>query len=118
MKRLLAIPVILMLLGGVAYAIGVTGSVDVWENFSSTFISSADNTVVKNTPGTLIRIKVSGGTLGDLVVYDNTTCEGTIVDNVVSADLADGVVMPYGRKMTTGICVYTSSAMKLVVIYK
>lgn len=119
MRRIACVAIALVLLGcGLAYAVEVTGSVETREGYTSTLTTAADNNVIKAAPGVLARIKVSGGTLGDMVVYDNTTCAGTLVDNVVTADLADGQNFEYGRKMTTGICVYTSSAMKLLVVYK
>jgi hypothetical protein len=94
---------------------------EIVEGNSSRFISSADNTVVKSGSGYLAGIKISGGTLGTVTIYDNTTCAGTgttIVDNVASTDISAGLVMPYGRWMSTGICVYTSAATNLVVFYK
>jgi hypothetical protein len=95
---------------------------EIVEGNSSRFISSADNTVVKSGSGYLAGIKISGGTLGTVTIYDNTTCTGaettSVVDNVASTDISAGLVMPYGRWMSTGICVYTSAATNLVVFYK
>ena len=90
----------------------------VYETYQKSFISSADNTVIKSSSGVLAGIKVSGGTFGSIIVYDGMTCSGTIVDNVASTEIYAGLVMPYGVAMSNGICVYTSAATKLVVIYK
>jgi hypothetical protein len=94
------------------------GLTTIQEAYESRFISSADNTVVKAGPGILAGIKVTGGTMGTVTVYDNTTCAGTVIDNAASTDIYAGLAMPYGSRAANGICVYTSAATKLVVIYK
>jgi hypothetical protein len=92
---------------------------EIVEGNSSTFISSADNTVVKSSSGVLVGIRISGGTLGDITVYDNGVgCSGPVVDNVATADLSAGQVIPYGRVMANGICVTTGAATRAYISYR
>ena len=118
MKRLLIIAAILVLAGTVASAIDRYPTRDILEGNTSALITTADNNVVKASAGYLAGIRISGGTIGDVVVYDCTACAGTPVDNVASADAYVGLTMPFGRAMLYGICVYTSAATKVYVSYR
>lgn len=110
-----------LILGTVFAAEGDGPSQGIWvtrEAYDSKFISSADNTVIKSSPGILAGIKVTGGTMGTVTVYNGATCTGTVIDNAASTDIYPGLPMPYGIRMSNGICVYTSAATRLVVVYK
>lgn len=119
MKYLLLAVSLLLAVVAVAFAgpAGFPEATLVSEGYSYSNITTSDNTVVKTGAGVLAGIVVAGGTVGAVTVYDNTTCSGTTVvpttDNVYF-----GQIIPAGVSVTRGICVTTSAATKLLVIYK
>lgn len=122
MKKILFVVLALVIMAGpMAFAAGpgpAQGTFHVLEGYFPVRISTATSTVIKASPGYLAGIKVSGGTLGTVTVYNGTTCTGTVIDNVASTEIYAGLIMPYGAWMSTGICIYTSAATHLVVLYK
>lgn len=81
-----------------------------------THISTATTTVVKNQPGTLKYIIVTGGTAGTIVVYDNTAGSGKVIASFDSTNtLAD---YKFCCKFNIGLTVVTGGATKVSVVYQ
>ncbi len=113
MRRLILLLILgLTVLGFPSFA----GDVAVFESYKYLNVTTADNTVVKAAPGILAGIAVNGGTMGQIIVYDNTVCAGTIYATVASPTA--GSTIPGGVKFTTGICVNTADNTNITVVYQ
>lgn len=71
-------------------------------------ISSATTTVVKSGAGHINSIRVIGGTLGNVTVYDNTSGSGTVICPTVTP-VANGVLIE-DVDFTTGLTIVTAAA--------
>jgi len=115
MRRILVLIVfVLLICVGVAHAVEMTGTVK--EAYSYRNITTADNTVLGTSRTYLAGINVNGGTMGQIVVYDNTTCSGATI-GTIAAPYA-GQVIPYGILTNNGLCISTGAAMDVTVVYK
>jgi hypothetical protein len=83
--------------------------------YSSAVIETATTTVVSAGAGYIGSIRVIGGTLGDVTVYDNTAASGTKV--VPTETPVKGQLLEDGCYCATGITIVTAAATKLKVRY-
>ena len=81
-------------------------------------ISTATTTTVLSAPGRLCRIHVpgTGGTLGNVTVYDNTSGSGTAIYGPTSPSAGD--IIDLQLPVQTGITVVTAAATTLIVTYE
>lgn len=81
---------------------------------SSTVISTATTTVVASGPGVVVRIIVTGGTLGAIDLYNNIAASGT---KIAAFDATTGRgTYEIGAVFTTGLTVVTGAATNVTVI--
>ena len=80
-------------------------------------ISTARTTVVFKDGGYLQAIVVSGGTIGNITLYDDVSA---VVENALGViDAAfSGMVIPYELPLVRGLTIVTASATDLLVIYE
>ena len=84
--------------------------------FKGAYISTATTTLVKTGGGYLNRITIEGGTLGTVIVYDNTVASGAIL---ASFDVTTPVgSYPIEAAFTVGCTVVTGAATKLTVSFE
>lgn len=81
-------------------------------------ISTATTTTVLSAPGRLCRVHVpgTGGTLGDVTIYDNTAGSGTAIYGPTSPSAGD--VIDLQIPVQTGITVVTAAATTLIVTFE
>ena len=92
------------------------GNTEVIEAYSYNNITTDTDTQVKSSPGVIAGVLVNGGTMGQITVYDNTSCSTTTVATIASPYA--GQVIPLGIYASTGICVTTADNTNITVIYK
>lgn len=83
---------------------------------NDTPISTATTTTVKSGAGTLASIRVLGGTMGNVTVYDNTAASGTILVPAVTP--AAGQILLSDVGFVTGLTIVTAAATILVVTWR
>lgn len=81
-----------------------------------TVISTATTTVIKALPGTIRDIRVIGGTLGNVTVYDNSAASGTVLVPTVTP--AAGQILLSDAAFTTGCTIVTAAATLIVVTWR
>jgi len=87
------------------------------ENRGSYFnISTATTTTVKSTAGHVNKIRVIGGTLGAVTIYDNTAASGTVILPSVTP-VADGVLLE-DIDFATGLTIVTAAATVIAGSYR
>jgi hypothetical protein len=79
-------------------------------------ISTAATTTVKTGKGFLVRLIVTGGTTGTIVVYDNTAASGTKIADFDTTNTIDSY--EFNAKFDTGLTIVTSAATKITVVYR
>lgn len=79
-------------------------------------ISTATTTLVKTGPGNLHSLRVAGGVLGNVTVYDNTDASGTVLLPAVSP--VQGQVLLENIRFSTGLTIVTAAATILTVSYR
>ena len=80
-----------------------------------TFISTATTTVVRSKKGKLVRLIVTGGTAGTIVIYDHASAaSGTVIADFDSTNAINSY--EFDRDVENGIVVVTGGATKITVI--
>ena len=86
------------------------------DDYNVTVISTATTTTIKTGAGRIRQIRVVGGTLGNVTVYDNTAGSGTVLVPTVSPD--KGQVLLEDAKFNTGLTIVTAAATLVVVTWR
>lgn len=84
--------------------------------FTPNYISTATTTVVKTGAGVMHNIVIQGGTLGTVIIYDNTAASGTIIASFDTPTAQ--TTFTFNSTFATGLTVITSAATKLTVNYR
>lgn len=84
--------------------------------YHSAHITTATTTTVSARPGFLSHIKINGGTMGTITVWDNNATTGVMVDNVVSPLAGQHYV--YDRDLIWGLKIVTADNTNLTVFYR
>jgi len=79
-------------------------------------VSTAATTLVKNAPGFVHEIRVLGGTLGNVTVYDSLTATGLVIVPIVTP--IQGGVLIKDVSFTIGLTIVTAAATVLVISYR
>ena len=79
-------------------------------------ISTATTTTVKSGAGFIYKIRVIGGTLGNVTIYDNTAASGTVLLPTVTP-VQDGVLLE-NVSFATGLTIVTAAATIIVGSYR
>lgn len=80
-------------------------------------ITSATTTVVKNAPGTLVRINLNLQATGTVTIYDNTAASGTVI-GVISMTAGAPVSVTFECDFKIGLTLVTSvGSIDLTVVY-
>lgn len=79
-------------------------------------ISAATTTLIKTGPGVVHNIRVAGGALGNVTVYDNTDASGTVLLPAVTP--VQGQVLLENIRFSTGLTIVTAAATILTVSYR
>lgn len=82
-----------------------------------TRISSATTTTAKSGPGVLRSIVITGGTMGNITVYDNTAASGTIIAAFTFGESDGHGGYEFGVPFSAGLTIVTAAATNLTVIY-
>lgn len=82
----------------------------------SAAINTAATTTVKNGPGYVGTIRVLGGTLGAVTVYDNTAGSGTVLVPTVTP--IQGGVLLEDVVFNVGLTIVTAAATVIVISYR
>lgn len=82
-----------------------------------TTISTATTTVVAAFPAVVKEIRVIGGTLGNVTVYDNTAASGSPVIPAVTPDKGQ-LLLGKGANFAVGCTVVTAAATIVTVIWR
>jgi phage-related protein len=82
----------------------------------SAAVSTATTTTVKSGAGFINIIRVIGGTLGSVTIYDNTAASGTVLLPTVTP-VANGVLLE-GVSFGTGLTIVTAAATVITVSYR
>lgn len=80
-------------------------------------ISTATTTIVKSSPGRIGCIRVVGGTLGNVTVYDNTAGSGTVIIPTLTPNSKEQVLIE-NAIFNTGLTIVTAAATIISVTYK
>jgi hypothetical protein len=75
-------------------------------------INSATTTVIKSGAGYIDEIRVVGGTLGNITIYDNTAASGTVL--MPAATPVSGAVLLKNVPFSTGLTIVTAAATVVV----
>jgi len=86
------------------------------DDYQYAVISTATTTTIKTEAGFIKEIRVIGGTLGNVTVYDNTAASGTLIVPTVSPD--KGQVLKGPCKFATGLTIVTAAATLLAISYR
>jgi hypothetical protein len=84
--------------------------------FKSTYISTADTTVVKTGRGILHTITIGETAAGAITVYDNTAGSGTVLW-AAKASIAEQT-FTFDLCFDTGLTIVTAGATKLTVTHE
>jgi hypothetical protein len=87
----------------------------VYTSGSYAYISTATTTVVAKNSGTIANVIIGGGTLGTIVIYDNTAGSGTIIASFDAT--APRGVYPINASFATGLTVVTGAATTLTITW-
>lgn len=95
----------------------VTADVQKVENRGlAAVIKTATTTLVKTGPGHINSIRVIGGTLGNVSIFDDTAATSGEIVPVVTPD--KGQVLVENVSFTTGLSIVTAAATILLVSYR
>lgn len=86
------------------------------DNYSYLVIKTATTTVVKSGSGFIKEIRVLGGTLGAVTVYDSLTATGSEIVPAVTP--AGATVLKKSCAFATGLTIVTAGATILVISYR
>lgn len=84
--------------------------------FQSAHITTNTTTTVSSRPGYLSHLKINGGTMGTISVWDNNSTTGVMVDNIVSPLAGQHYV--YDRDLVWGLKVVTADNTNLTVFFR
>ena len=79
-------------------------------------ITTNTDTVVKASPGILVRIVINTDAAGAITVYDNTSASAPVIAVLESG--APHGSYEYGIRCSTGITIKTAAANDLTVVYE
>lgn len=79
------------------------------------YISTATTTTIKTSAGHINNIRVLGGTMGNVTIYDNTAGSGTVMVPAVTP--AAGQVLLEDVDFSTGLTIVTAAATILVISF-
>ena len=83
---------------------------------SAAAISTATTTLVKTGPGNIHSIRVAGGVMGAVTIYDNTSAAGTELLPAVTP--TQGQILLENVKFSTGLTIVTSGATVITISYR
>ena len=86
------------------------------DDYNYKVIKTATTTTVLAEAGFIKEIRVVGGTLGDVTVYDNTAGSGAEIVPTVTPD--KGQVLKKSCLFATGLTIVTAAATFIVVSYR
>ena len=86
------------------------------DDYSYEVIKTATTTTVKSGSGNIKEIRVLGGTLGNITVYDNTAGSGTEIVPIITP--AGATVLKKSCAFSTGLTIVTAAATIVVVSYR
>lgn len=98
------------------YEDNVAGVAKVEQRYTPLAISTATTTVVKSGPGFLHQIRVIGGTMGAITIYDNTAASGTQIVPTITPT-AQGLLLE-DVLFTTGLTIVTAAATIMTGSYR
>lgn len=79
-------------------------------------ISTATTTLIKTGPGNVNSVRVAGGVLGNVAIYDGTDATGTVLLPAVTP--VQGQVLLDDIRFSTGLTIVTLTATILTVSYR
>lgn len=79
-------------------------------------ITTATTTTIKSGPGHINEIRVAGGVLGAVTIYDNTAGSGTVILPTVTP--LQGQVLLSDVEFSTGLTIVTAAATILTLSYR
>lgn len=86
------------------------------DNYSYAVIKTATTTTIKASEGNIKEIRVLGGTLGAVTVYDNIEASGDEIVPVITPTGA--IVLKKSAAFATGLTIVTAAATIIVVSYR
>jgi len=86
------------------------------DDYNYEVIKTATTTTVKPGAGFIKEIRVIGGTLGAVTIYDNTAGSGTEIAPSSTPD--KGQVLKKSCQFTTGLTIVTAAATYIVISYR
>lgn len=89
--------------------------------FAFRHISTATNTQMKSTPGTLHTVTVNGGTAGVVTVVDTSASNcsgGTTLAVIETIGTTNPVTLTYDAATANGLCVTTAAASDVTVTFR
>jgi len=81
-------------------------------------ISTGTTTILKYSAGTLQSITLNQPTNITITVYDNIAASGSIIATITPQPNSPPVTLTYGIDFSTGLCIVTSGAINLTVVYE
>lgn len=95
----------------------VNDAVTAWAGGNSyVVISTAATTTIKSGSGVVRQVRVLGGTLGNVTVYDNTAGSGTAIVPTVTP--AGPTILAEDVGFVTGLTIVTAAATLILVTYR
>lgn len=94
----------------------VNGVIKVEQRYTPANITTAATTVIKTGSGYVDQIRVIGGTLGAVTVYDNTAGSGTLLVPTVTPT-GNGSLIEHAT-FSTGLTIVTAAATIIVITYR
>ena len=79
-------------------------------------ITAAATSTIKTGPGHINEIRIAGGVLGAVTVYDNTAGSGTVIVPTVTP--LQGQVIISNVEFSTGLTIVTAAATIITVSYR
>lgn len=98
------------------YEDNVAGVAKVEQRYTYASINTATTTVVKSGSGFLHQIRVLGGTLGAITIYDNTAASGTVIVPTITPT-AQGLLIE-DVVFSTGLTIVTAAATIITLSYR
>lgn len=94
----------------------INGVMKVEQRYTPFAISTATTTTVISGSGYVNRIRVVGGTLGNVTIYDNTAASGTVL-LPTATPVQDGILLE-NITFDTGLTIVTAAATVIVGGYR
>lgn len=94
----------------------VSDVIKVEQRYTPFAISTATTTTVKSGSGFVHIIRIVGGTMGNVTIYDNTAASGTVLLPTVTA--VNGIIVLDDVTFTTGLTIVTAAATVITGSYR